>query len=129
MVEQAIENRRVPSSNLGPGILIPLLSFREKPAGFGMAQLETAEYCSTMREHPLNSNRMFNNADSFAQAFDEAWQKHEQRDPHHGLNPAAKLDLMLEGLGDHPFLQNQPELARQVAAFRLRLLGLAGPSQ
>ncbi|MDP5124038.1 MAG: hypothetical protein NWP84_09310 [Cyanobium sp. MAG_04] len=94
-----------------------------------MAHLETAENCGTMREHPLNSNRVFNNADSFAQAFDEAWQKHEQRDPHHGLDPAAKVDLILEGLGEHPFLQNQPELAQQVATFRLRLLGLAGPSQ
>ncbi|MDA0717916.1 MAG: hypothetical protein O2839_06840 [Cyanobacteria bacterium] len=82
-----------------------------------------------MREHPLNSNRVFNNADSFAQAFDEAWQKHEQENPQHGLDPAAKADLMIEWLGDHPFLQNQPELAHQVKAFRLRLLGLARPSQ
>jgi hypothetical protein len=36
---------------------------------------------------------------------------------------------MLERLADHPFLQNEPDLARQVAGFRLRLLGLAGPSR
>lgn len=82
-----------------------------------------------MRESSEQPNRVFNNADSFAQAFDEAWQIHEERDPHHGLDPTAKVELILGGLGDHPFLQNQPELARQVAAFRLRLLGLAGPSQ
>ncbi len=83
----------------------------------------------SMRELPEASNRLFNNADSFAQAFDEAWTQHEERDPHHGLDPAAKVDLMLERLADHPFLQNEPDLARQVAGFRLRLLGLAGPSR
>ena len=82
-----------------------------------------------MRELPEASNRQFNNADSFAQAFDDAWKQHEERDPHHGLDPEAKVDLMLERLTDHPFLQNEPDLARQVAGFRLRLLGLAGTSR
>lgn len=82
-----------------------------------------------MRELPEPSDRVFNNADSFAQAFDEAWKQHEDRDPHHGLAPEAKVALMLERLADHPFLQNTPELARQVATFRLRLLGLADQSQ
>lgn len=72
------------------------------------------------------TDRTFNNADSFAQAFDEAWKQHAQRDPHHGLDPAAKVELMLERLADHPFLQSDPDLARQVAGFRLRLLGLEG---
>lgn len=83
----------------------------------------------SMREPPEASNRLFNNADSFSQAFDEAWRQHEELDPHHGLDPGAKVDLMLEHLADHPFLQNEPDLARQVAGFRLRLLGLAGPSR
>jgi hypothetical protein len=78
-----------------------------------------------MREFVEPSNRVFNNADSFAQAFDEAWILHAQRDPHHGLDPTSKVELMLEQLVDHPFLQNEPELARAVAGFRLRLLGLA----
>jgi hypothetical protein len=82
-----------------------------------------------MRELPEPADRLFNNADSFAQAFDEAWQQHARRDPHHGLDPDAKVALMLEQLSDHPFLQNEPELARQVATFRLRLLGLAEQSQ
>jgi hypothetical protein len=91
--------------------------------------LAQARSHDTMREPPADSNRLFNNADSFSQAFDEAWKQHEQRDPHHGLDPAAKVELMLERLGDHPFLQNDPTLARQVAGFRLRLLGLTGLSQ
>ncbi|MEB3207876.1 MAG: hypothetical protein VKK63_03070, partial [Synechococcus sp.] len=64
-----------------------------------------------MRESSEAPNRVFNNADSFAQAFDEAWIQHEKRDPHHGLDPAAKVELMLQQLGDHPFLANEPELA------------------
>jgi hypothetical protein len=81
-----------------------------------------------MRESSEQPNRLFNNADSFAQAFDEAWIQHEKRDPHHGLDPAAKVELMLQQLADHPFLANEPELARQVAGFRLRLLGLTRSS-
>ena len=39
----------------------------------------------TMPQPPSASSQIFNNADSFAQAFDEAWQAHSQRDPSHGL--------------------------------------------
>ena len=68
--------------------------------------------------------QVFDNADSFAQAFDEAWQRHEREQPTHGLDRASKRDLILEQLSDHPFLGSSPELARQVADFRLRLFGL-----
>jgi hypothetical protein len=115
MVSQDDSSRSKSSSNLGPGIF-----------KLGLAQ---AGSLKTMREPPADSNRVFNNADSFAQAFDDAWKQHEQRDPHHGLDPAAKVELMLERLVDHPFLQSDPDLARQVAGFRLRLLGLAGLNQ
>jgi len=81
-----------------------------------------------MRDSSEAPNRVFNNADSFAQAFDEAWCLHERQDPHHGLDAADKVELMLQQLADHPFFQNDPELARQVAGFRLRLLGLTGSS-
>ncbi len=73
--------------------------------------------------HPL-ANHQFNNADSFAQAFDEAWLQHERQHPDHGLDRHHKQALILESLTEHPFLRSQPELAAQVAAFRLRLLGL-----
>jgi hypothetical protein len=68
--------------------------------------------------------QVFNNADSFAQAFDEAWKQHEERQPHHGLNQEAKLALILEQVADHPFRLSEPDLSLQVATFRLRLLGL-----
>jgi hypothetical protein len=69
-------------------------------------------------------NQVFNNADSYAQAFDEAWQEHERRTPGQDLELQQKLALIQEQLRDHPFQQNQPERAGEVAAFRVRLLGL-----
>ncbi|MEI8251643.1 MAG: hypothetical protein WCF98_10780 [Synechococcus sp. ELA057] len=77
-----------------------------------------------MTATPPSSDRQFSNADSFAQAFDEAWQHHDQREPRHGLAAAEKVPLILERLADHPFALQDPEMARQVAEFRVRLLGL-----
>lgn len=74
----------------------------------------------SQRDGPL----MFNNADSFAQAFDEAWQRHSSRSPAHGLRAEDKLSLILAELAEHPFRRNEPALAEQVGRFRLRLLGL-----
>ncbi len=68
------------------------------------------------------SDRLFNNADSFAQAFDEAWTRHRRQ--HGELDLSARTDAVLAEVAEHPFAQSQPELARQVADFRIRLLGL-----
>lgn len=73
---------------------------------------------------PPSSNQVFNNADSFALAFDEAWKRHSHQHPNHGLSREEKVELVLELISDHPFLVQQADMARQVAAFRLRLLGL-----
>jgi hypothetical protein len=82
-----------------------------------------------MHQQPLtpasrHDTRQFNNADSFAQAFDEAWREHERLQPDHGLQREQKLTLILQSLAEHPFQSSQPGLAAEVAAFRLRLLGL-----
>ena len=68
------------------------------------------------------SDRQFNNADSFAQAFDEAWARHRRQ--HGELDLAERTRAVLDAVAEHPFAQDQPELAQQVAAFRIRLLGL-----
>jgi len=73
---------------------------------------------------PPSSDRLFNNADSFAMVFDEAWQRHSRLEGDHGLSAEEKIPLILEQVADHPFAQDSPEQARQVAAFRVRLLGL-----
>ena len=77
-----------------------------------------------MSGQPPTSDRLFNNADSFAQVFDEAWSRHSTRHPGHGLSAEEKIALILEQVADHPFALDDPDMARQVAAFRVRLLGL-----
>lgn len=73
---------------------------------------------------PPSSNQVFNNADSFALAFDEAWKRHTHLNPNHGLSSEQKVELIFEQISEHPFLVQQAAMARQVATFRLRLLGL-----
>jgi len=68
------------------------------------------------------SDQVFNNADSFAQAFDEAWNRHTRQ--HGAMDSAARTEQVLSEVGDHPFASEQPEMAKQVATFRIRLLGL-----
>ncbi len=77
-----------------------------------------------MQPKPTVFPQVFNNADSFAQAFDEAWLAHTGSQPEQHLEPAEKLLLVLESIGDHPFLLQHRDLALQVAEFRIRLLGL-----
>ena len=69
-----------------------------------------------------SSDRVFNNADSFAQAFDEAWEQHKRAQAESSLD--ERTDAVLLAIDGHPFAREQPELARQVAQFRIRLLGL-----
>ena len=77
-----------------------------------------------MARSPFREDQQFANADSFAQAFDEAWASHQRQHPDHGLTATDKLERMLEDLADHPFVVGDPAMARQVAEFRVRLLGL-----
>ncbi|MEB3263826.1 MAG: hypothetical protein VKJ66_05575 [Synechococcus sp.] len=69
---------------------------------------------------PPASDRMFDNADSFAQSFDDAWRALAACQG----DPTERLERALEHVREHPFMQSRPELARQVADFRIRLLGL-----
>ena len=61
--------------------------------------------------------RTFNNADSFAISFDEEWQKFKCEDE------SLKIKKVIEILSDHPFVQSNPELALNVANFRIKSLG------
>ncbi len=105
MVEQATENRRVPSSNLGPGIL-------EKPLMHFSTSID-------------DGDRAFNNADSFAESFDSAWKKVvEEHSSNAPLTTAKKIDRALDLIKDHPFFIESPTKAKEVANFRIRLLKL-----
>jgi hypothetical protein len=120
LVEQATENRRVPSSNLGPGIFMnPHCRY-----GFGAFVSEGL----TGMPHPFSqgpeSDRQFSNADSFATAFDEAWRRLDRQGSSDPLSRVEKLETVLRQLSDHPFAQVDSARAREVGEFRLRLHGL-----
>ncbi len=66
-----------------------------------------------------------NNPDSFAMAFDEAWKTCINNSPSSDLDQSEKLNLVLSKIKDHPFLENYPSKALEVAKFRLRLLNLS----
>ena len=69
------------------------------------------------------TDRVFNNADSFAMVFDRAWKKLiASKNPPESTD--QRMEMVMQAVQDHPFLVAQPEMARQVAQFRLRLLDL-----
>jgi hypothetical protein len=73
---------------------------------------------------PDKPGQVFDNADSFAMVFDEAWQQLGRRPSSCDMPLEDKKRLVMKACADHPFLLNQPAMAEQVAAFRIRLLGL-----
>jgi hypothetical protein len=70
------------------------------------------------------SDRQFNNADSFATAFDSTWRRLTSDGDHRNLSRVEKLNAVLGQLSDHPFARVDAARAREVGEFRLRLLGL-----
>ena len=58
-------------------------------------------------------DKLYDNADSFAMAFDEEWEKVDCEDI--GL----RIDKVFELLSDHPFLVSNPKNARKIAEFRI----------
>ena len=73
---------------------------------------------------PENNERVFNNADSFAMAFDKAWKSLQFQENADIPEKVKKISMAMELVKDHPFLKNSPSEARKVAEFRVRLLNL-----
>ena len=69
------------------------------------------------------TDRVFDNADSFAMVFDRTWKRLKSQATAHSTE-IAFVEKVLAEMTDHPFLISSPEMARQVAAFRIRLLDL-----
>ena len=71
-----------------------------------------------------SSENLYNNADSFAMAFDAAW-----KDCDLGNNKDIKIDkkieIAFEKIKNHPFLISNPIQSMYVVLFRIKLLGLA----
>jgi len=76
---------------------------------------------------PDKPGQLFNNPDSFAMLFDQAWRQLERTDAGSELSPEQRHELRkqqaLEACADHPFMLSDPAMAAQVADFRIRLLG------
>ena len=58
-------------------------------------------------------DKLYDNADSFAQSFDQEWENIVCKDPR------LKIDKIFELLSEHPFLVSNPENARKMVEFRI----------
>ena len=58
-------------------------------------------------------DKIYNNADSFANSFDEEWLKLDCNDVR------AKIEKVIEILSDHPFVISNPDNAKNIAEFRI----------
>tara|TARA_Y100001968_G_C19353674_1_gene716057 strand:+ start:808 stop:1038 length:231 start_codon:yes stop_codon:yes gene_type:complete len=67
---------------------------------------------------------LYNNPDSFAMAFDSAW-KDCSLEKHKDLNIEERIDLTFEKIKSHPFLIKNPNQSKNIAIFRIKLLGLS----
>ena len=76
-----------------------------------------------MNLEAANEN-LYNNADSFAMAFDAAWNDYDlgnEKD----TEIEQKIKITFEKIKTHPFLIENPIQAKNIALFRIKLLGLA----
>ena len=71
-----------------------------------------------------SNENSYNNADSFAMAFDAAW-----NDCDLGNDKAKeieeKIEISFEKIKNHPFLIKNRIQAKNIALFRIKLLGLS----
>tara|TARA_B100000945_G_scaffold26540_1_gene18499 strand:- start:103 stop:333 length:231 start_codon:yes stop_codon:yes gene_type:complete len=72
---------------------------------------------------PSHENQ-YNNADSFAMAFDAAW-KECALENDKDINVEDKIQKTFSKIKTHPFLINRPIQSKDIAHFRIKLLGLS----
>ena len=70
-----------------------------------------------------SSENSYNNADSFAMAFDAAW-KDCDRGKDKDRKTDEKIESTFEKIKTHPFLIENPIQSKNIALFRIKLLGL-----
>ena len=71
-----------------------------------------------------SNENLYNNADSFAMAFDAAWNDCDLGNEKN-KKIEQKIQIAFEKIKTHPFLIENPIQAKQVALFRIKLLGLS----
>ncbi len=70
-----------------------------------------------------SNGNLYNNADSFAIAFDAAW-KASNVENDKDIKIDDKIQITFEKIKTHPFLIENPIQSRNIALFRIKLLGL-----
>ena len=71
-----------------------------------------------------SNENSYNNADSFAMAFDSAWKKNiTENDKDKKIE--ERINITFEKIKTHPFLIENPIQSRRIALFRIKLLGLS----
>ena len=71
-----------------------------------------------------SNENLYNNADSFAMAFDAAWNDCDLRNEK-DKKIEQKIQIAFEKIKSHPFLIENPSQAKNIALFRIKLLGLS----
>ena len=71
-----------------------------------------------------SNENLYNNADSFAMAFDQAW-KDSTLENTQDLNIEKRIQITFEKIKNHPFLIENPTQSKNLALFRIKLLGLS----
>ena len=70
------------------------------------------------------NENLYNNADSFAMAFDSAWNDYDGGD-NKDIKIDEKIQITFQKIKTHPFLIENPIQAKNIALFRIKLLGLS----
>tara|TARA_Y100001968_G_C19040534_1_gene564276 strand:- start:158 stop:391 length:234 start_codon:yes stop_codon:yes gene_type:complete len=70
------------------------------------------------------NNNSYNNADSFAIAFDEAWKACDIDNKTKKISLEEKIEMAFNKMNSHPFLIDNPIESKNIALFRIKLLGL-----
>ena len=71
-----------------------------------------------------SNENLYNNADSFAMAFDAAWKDFDLKN-NKDINTDEKIGIAFEKIKNHPFLVSNPIQSKNIALFRIKLLGLS----
>jgi len=71
-----------------------------------------------------SNGNLYNNADSFAMAFDAAWKDCDLENDK-DIKIEEKIQITFEKIKTHPFLIENPIQSKKIALFRIKLLGLS----
>ena len=71
-----------------------------------------------------SNENLYNNADSFSIAFDEAWEKSSIKNEK-DKDLEDRIQKIFEMIKTHPFLIENPKQSKNIALFRIKLLGLS----